>query len=306
MSKKKYSAPNTPAELADYVEKYRDGKVWEYREKYFNLWLSRYEIPELTPFEHLVIFRQLWRTGTIAAFKYGNEEANGRVFLPWALGQLNQYLLPYSITAVPFGDTTGIPQGPQVVDRDCAIGYALPSRNSISQYAYAKIEQIADIEMVLFIHEFLQKMPLLIKGDASQKPALNELIKKVFKNIPYIFIEGYEGDATQALMNGAPYIIDKLYKYKCEREAELLTFFGIDNNGIEKKERLNMDETNANNAVINLNAYTMDHQITGFFERAGQVLGTSFSVKSMAGAVASVHEEINEVTRADEGVEGEL
>lgn len=294
MSKKNWTTPNTPAELAKFIEGYRAAKTWEYREKYYNLWLSRYEIPELTEWEHLVIFRQLWRTGTIAAFKYGNEEAGGRVFLAWSLVQLNQYLLPYSIMAIPFGKTEGIPMTEQVVDRDCAIGYALPSRNSVSQYVYGKIDQIVNIEMVLYIHEFLQKMPLLIKGDASQKTALNELIKKVFSDIPYIFIEGYEGDSTQALLNGAPYLIDKLYKYKCDRENELLTFFGIDNNSIEKKERLTMDETNANNASINLNAYAMDHQIRGFFDRAGKVLNTKFNVKSMAGVVSSVHEEIND------------
>ena len=50
----------------------------------------------------------------------------------------------------------------------------------------------------------------------------------------------------------APYLLDKLQDYKNELRSELLTFLGINNNNIVKKERLITDEVNANNELISI------------------------------------------------------
>ena len=56
----------------------------------------------------------------------------------------------------------------------------------------------------------------------------------------------------QSVACESPYLIDKLQQHRFEVEKELLTFLGI-NTTIEKKERLLVDETNANNEQISLN-----------------------------------------------------
>lgn len=292
MSKKDF--PKSAKELEAMVERYRAERLYEYREKYYNIWMNRYEVKELTWKEHIIIFRNLWRTGKIGAFKYGNEEAGGRIFLPWAVALLDQYLMPYSVTAVPIGNPAGVPTDAQIVDVDCAIGYAQKSRKPLGVFVESKIKQIVNVEMLLFVHEFLQKMPLLVKGDAIAKDAMIEVMRKVAVDIPYVFIQGYEGDNIDALINGAPYILDKLYQYKIMREGELLTFFGIDNNATQKKERMSLDEINANNALINMNRYELDDCVFDFFERAGKVLNTKFHVISTPENVSSIHEEIRE------------
>ena len=48
-------------------------------------------------------------------------------------------------------------------------------------------------------------------------------------------------------------MIDKISDYKKEILNEALTFLGINNVSIEKKERLVTDEANSNNEVINMN-----------------------------------------------------
>lgn len=290
----KNEQPKTPKELEEAVERYRRERLYEYREKYYNIWMNRYEVKELTWKEHLIIFRNLWRSGKIGCFKYGNEEAKERIFLPWALSQLDPYLLPLSVTAIPLGDNRGIPTAPQIVDKDCAIGYAQKSRKPLAPFVDSKINQIVAVEMLLFVHEFLQKMPLLIKGDSITRETMREMIRKVAADVPYIFISGYEGDNIDALINGSPYILDKLYQYRIMREGELLTFFGIDNNATQKKERMSLDEINANNALINMSRYALDDCIFDFFDRAGKVLGMKFHVISTPENVSSIHEEIRE------------
>ena len=281
-------------EIEKEVEIYEKERTWEYRELFYNLWLNRYKVEGITEEEHNIIFKYFYKTGTIGAFKYGNPEAGGRIFLPWAVDTLNQYLRPYSVRAIPLNSPVGIPKEPQVCDKDCAIGYALKSMNSICSFVDRKIPQIVGVDMILKIHEFLQKTPLLIRMDSNSREKMNLLIKKVWNNIPFLAINGNEAENIEALINGAPYIIDKLYKYRSERIAEVYTFFGIDNNGIEKAERINMDETNANNAIINLQGYSLDRSVRDFFERAGKVLNTEFKVESAIDVVRSVHEDIRE------------
>ena len=121
-----------------------------------------------------------------------------------------------------------------------------------------------------------------------------EVMRKVASDVPYLMIEGYEGDNISALINGSPYVIDKLYQYRLMREGELLTFFGIDNNASQKKERMSLDEINANNALINMSRYEMDNCIFDFFNRVNKVLGKDYKVTSTPENVSSIHEEIRE------------
>ena len=74
-------------------------------------------------------------------------------------------------------------------------------------------------------------------------------------NKPVIF-----GDKNQlqdgvikAITTEAPYIADKVIEYKKEIWNEALTFLGINNIAVNKKERLVTDEANYNNELTNLN-----------------------------------------------------
>ena len=74
-------------------------------------------------------------------------------------------------------------------------------------------------------------------------------------NKPFIF-----GDKDQlnegllrAVKTDAPFIADKIMDYKKEIWNEALTFLGINNIMVDKKERLITDEANSNNELINLN-----------------------------------------------------
>ena len=57
----------------------------------------------------------------------------------------------------------------------------------------------------------------------------------------------------QSIKTDAPFIADKIMDYKKEIWNEALTFLGVNNIMIDKKERLVSDEANSNNELINLN-----------------------------------------------------
>ena len=74
-------------------------------------------------------------------------------------------------------------------------------------------------------------------------------------NQPFIFGDSGQGvpDKIKAISTEAPFIADKIMDYKKEIWNEALTFLGVNNIMIDKKERLVSDEANSNNELINLN-----------------------------------------------------
>jgi len=100
-----------------------------------------------------------------------------------------------------------------------------------------------------------QKTPVLIVGDESLKLAMKNLFEKYDGNEPVIYADKKQlgTDTLRALKTDAPFIADKVMEYKKEIWNEALTFLGINNINVEKRERLVKEEANANNELVNLN-----------------------------------------------------
>ena len=58
-------------------------------------------------------------------------------------------------------------------------------------------------------------------------------------------------DVLRSINTNAPFVADKIMDYKKEIWNEALTFLGINNIMVDKKERLITDEANENNELIN-------------------------------------------------------
>ena len=74
-------------------------------------------------------------------------------------------------------------------------------------------------------------------------------------NQPVITVDKNLMDSNElkAINTESPFVADKLMDYKKEIMNEALTYLGINNIMLEKKERLVQDEANSNNELINLN-----------------------------------------------------
>ena len=100
-----------------------------------------------------------------------------------------------------------------------------------------------------------QKTPVLILCDETQRQTLENMYSQYDGNRPAIFGDKNAlGDKVfTAIKTEAPFIADKIIDYKKEIWNEALTFLGINNIMVDKKERLITDEANSNNELINLN-----------------------------------------------------
>lgn len=127
----------------------------------------------------------------------------------------------------------------------------LPTCSTMELFAYRLYEaqRTADVNIIA------QKTPVLIKVDEKQRVMMEQLYNQYNGNSPFIFGDKSQlnDSQLQALNTNAPFIADKVMDYKKEIWNEALTYLGINNIMVDKKERLITDEANSNNELINLN-----------------------------------------------------
>lgn len=128
---------------------------------------------------------------------------------------------------------------------------ALPTVSSMELFAYRLYEasRVCDTNIIA------QKTPVLLIADETQRLFLENLYQQYNGNQPFIFGDKNQlGENTiRSINTQAPYVADKITEYKKEIWNEALTFLGVNNIMLEKKERLVTDEANSNNELINLN-----------------------------------------------------
>lgn len=126
-----------------------------------------------------------------------------------------------------------------------------PDINVMRIYA----RRLADIDRTIDVNLMSQKMPIFITTPEAQRLTIQNMMKQYAGNEPIIV--GADGmfDPSQMtyLSSNAPYIVDKLLIDKSKIWNEVMTYLGIDNTNMEKRERTNTDEVKANNGQIEAN-----------------------------------------------------
>lgn len=127
----------------------------------------------------------------------------------------------------------------------------VPTANTLELFAY----RLYEAERTCDVNIKAQKTPVLLIGTQQQKLMLTNLYNQYDGNQPAIFgdKDQLNTDSIKTLSTNAPFVADKIMDYKKEIWNEALTFLGINNIMIDKKERLISDEANSNNELINLN-----------------------------------------------------
>lgn len=130
-----------------------------------------------------------------------------------------------------------------------------PTASSMELFAY----RLYQAERSIDVNISGQRFPIMIVGDEKQRLMLENLYNQYNGNQPFIFGNKNQlnDDLLKAIKTDSPYVADKLTEYKKEIWNEALTYLGINNISIQKKERLTENESNENNELVNLNLQTM-------------------------------------------------
>lgn len=122
---------------------------------------------------------------------------------------------------------------------------------------YLRTNSVLDVEMfakrlynldrIIDVNANAQKTPILIKCDETQRLTMLNVYKEYDGNSPVIFGDkALNSNGLDVLSTGAPYVADKIYQLKTQIWNEALTYLGISNINIQKKERLITDEVTRN------------------------------------------------------------
>lgn len=103
--------------------------------------------------------------------------------------------------------------------------------------------RLYNLDRIIDVNANAQKTPVLVQGTEEQSLTLKNVYKEWDGNAPVIY--GYKTldlDALKVLKTDAPYVADKIYELKTQIWNEALTYLGIPNLTIQKKERVVEDE----------------------------------------------------------------
>lgn len=251
--------------------------IHQYNNRYYNLFMAQFKWKGINKKQENFIMRKFWADGTIAA---GKEKVAGELyFTPYAVCDIDMYQQPEGINLVNYKNVPFIPNDKQIVNKDVVIGYIQHNHKGVYSTVNWYVRRIAQVEAVIYTNLQLHKLPYLIPVEPEAKKKAEDVITRILNNEIVVFAD-IDPDAIQAVQTDAPYIIDKLYDYKQCLENELKTYLGINNNGVEKQEQLQLSEVNANNIEINDSENVFLDCLQTFCKDIKDVLGVDVSVES--------------------------
>lgn len=135
--------------------------------------------------------------------------------------------------------------------------------------------RINEVEQTMDINLNGQKTPFVVLCDEKERLTFKNIMKQVMEFKYAIFgSKKLSMNNVEVLQTKSEFLLDKLQDHKNALMNELLTFLGINNNNVDKKERLLVDEVNANNDFILVN---IDHMFDER-QRAVELINEKFGL----------------------------
>lgn len=228
--------------------------------KYFNIYMNRYDIKGVDYEQKQYILKKFWSDGKIATFPLKGTDTKEHpqgllVFCPFAPVMYNLYDEPIKVNLVNTRGVSFIPASMQEVNKDVVLIYAQRNRKPVYFIVEYFAKKIALVESAIQMNLLAQKCPWLLATSPDNKEKMLNFYGDLLDDTNGLFIDAKTIDEIKPLITGAPYTIDKLYSHKCSLENELREALGLDNLGVqEKKEHLITTEVQANNQVVEVSS----------------------------------------------------
>lgn len=124
--------------------------------------------------------------------------------------------------------------------------FRLPTEEVIMFY----VNKLTEAERTMDVNVKSVKTPFIIACDDKDVLTFKRIFQQIDGNTPAIYADkGLNLDALNVLKTDGKFLGNDLMDYKKSVENELLTFLGLNNLAVDKKERVNVDEANSNNEL---------------------------------------------------------
>ena len=218
-----------------------------------------------------------------------NDPDYGYVCLPCTITGFNIYNEPtrVQINNQIIHRSMDIDEGVLILNNDLRTGlYPI-----IVNYA----SRLTEIETSINTNIFQQKFPFIVECSKDNEYSVRQMLKNIHENEPYILVKK-KLDLMDIKIDdlSVPYVADKLLEDRKKIENELLTLFGL-NNVIDKKERLIVDEANANNDYINRNVDLLYKNRKQACDEINKKFGLNINVKRVNNIEEKFYNEGDEI-----------
>lgn len=167
-------------------------------------------------------------------------------------GQLNVYQIPTERTAYASNG-----YNKKLNDKNSVIIFNnyLHTNSILDVRMFA--ERLYNLDRAIDVNANAQKTPILITCDENQRLTMKNLYMQYDGNEPFIFgNKQLDVNGLKVLKTDAPYVCDKLYELKSQLWNEALTYLGISNTNVTKKERMISDEVMRNMGGVIASRYS--------------------------------------------------
>lgn len=140
-------------------------------------------------------------------------------------------------------------------------------------------KRLYNLDRIIDVNANAQKTPVLVQATEKQRLTLLNLYKEFDGNAPFIFGDkNLDLNSLKAISTNAPYVCDKIYTLKTQLWNEALTYLGISNINIQKKERLITDEVTRNQGGTIASRYSRLESRRQAVKKINQMFGTNIEV----------------------------
>ena len=142
------------------------------------------------------------------------------------------------------------------------------------------VRKIYEAERAMDVNLQTSKMPWVIVCDEKKLLTYKEIFRKIDSNEPAIFgASGLSLDSIQVLPTRGELIVNELLDFSHGVENKLLTFLGVDNCPVDKKERLVTGEVDSNDHQVEINADLMLEARKRACDQINEMFGLNVSVE---------------------------
>lgn len=116
-------------------------------------------------------------------------------------------------------------------------------RKNSERMVWIFAEKLAELDQTIMVNCKAQKTPVLVRAEETQRLTLVNTYQQYDGNSPVIYGDkNLDLSGLSVLKTDAPFVADKLYTLKTQIWNEALTYLGISNLNVQKKERMVSDE----------------------------------------------------------------
>ena len=223
---------NFTTTLIDMVDSYNF-----YYDKIKELTISMYEWKNLPDgIDERFLELTLFERGCVVFFR---DEALSYLALPCSyLGRWNVYNVPKRRVAFA---SNGYHNN-VTIDNSVLI-YNNVLRTSSIRDCRIFARRLSHFDRTIDLNVEAQKTPIIIRCSEKERLTMKNLAMQYQGGQPFLYVDSdLSAQPIEVLKTDAPYVADKIYDLKTKYWNEMLTFRGITNLNIQKKERLITDE----------------------------------------------------------------